>query len=209
MRCQPHRRSTGINIKPASNLHHAPRIAAAIGCPLGHFLTLNLQQMGVSPFNASSTMSELMQRYQKWVTRPRLSARWKATPAFYAWVLENDEVVGVHAHCMLHLPSGSEAEYIDKVISWLVRLTGTEPPLNAIHMEASPNPENRSYYLIKGGHPAVTAFFNRVHVPQGEIIGKRTGTSMNIGRTAKENLRREGRYRKAQRRFMPSLHAQG
>lgn len=201
--CAGGRRSSGINIKPASNLWHAHKLAEVVGYPLTHHATINLEQIGCSPSMVSERLRHcIINPFRKWVTRPSQRENRHFCEATYAWTLENVPPVGVHVHMMLHLPHGSEQGFEQRLRLWIEDACGRPAVGNEMHIGALSNHGSFSRYLLKGGHKAVSAFFGAEHVPQGTIIGKRSGTSQNVGAHAKRRLRALGSYPTAQRRFI-------
>jgi len=63
-------------------------------------------------------------------------------------------------------------------------------------------------YMMKGINPAYAACFGIRHEPQGIVYGKRSGTSTNLGATAKKKLRGTGKYPPA-KRWKPVPFKQG
>lgn len=189
-------------MRPASNLWHAPKLAEAIGYPFTHFITANLQNAGCPAERASERFRhEVLAPFRKWVTRPGLGAGWALAPATYAWVLENTAIVGVHVHWAVHIPAGGEAAFLAALKGWLQTACGGT--LREIDLDVTDvhNARGLSLYMLKGGLPVVADFFKAAHEPQGVIVGKRSGTSLNIGASVKRDLRAVGLYPHAQRRF--------
>ena len=72
-----------INIKPASNLHHAIRIAEAIKRPLNSFVSINFSHTGCAPEKVCKAFQSLRVKFRKWITRPPARQRTKAVPATF------------------------------------------------------------------------------------------------------------------------------
>ena len=115
----------------------------------------------------------------------------------WLWVHENGDGKGGHCHLLAHVPAGLVPIVTGLQRSWLRRITGQpylarfihskpiggrlglergNPDLHAINLEAA------LAYVLKGASPAAAARFGLTRLePGGGIVGKRCGTSQNIG----------------------------
>ncbi len=181
------RRSRYINRHPAVNLHHARRYSEREGIPFNWAITINFGLAGVPPEAASHLLQRLLaQRFAPWLRRS--SANDNHLRPTYAWSLEAPYGV-VSAHLMIHLPPKLVSAFRTRLIPWLGALSGSAVPSRAIDMRPVYNRIGFTRYILKGIAPAWAAHLAVDPVPQGEIIGKRTGFSRNLGPTAR---RRKG-----------------
>ncbi len=210
--CSRLRRSDGINLKPAGNVYHAPRIAEAIGLPLNYLATINFGLTQLEPDDISGAFSRLRSNhFNKWAGRPPRAAKTLAVPPTFTWVLENEgNHVGVHAHWLVHIPDGRLADFKQRLPIWVTKVAGEfDAGLRVIDVREADTPNRAARYLLKGGRHGVSAFYGARATPQGDVTGKRCGTSENLGRSAKVRLRAEGRYRQAYRRPFTPGHQPG
>jgi hypothetical protein len=188
------RRTTYINRKPASNLWHAFTAAERIGLPFNTFVTLNLTAL--PPDDVSQTFRRLLERhFAPWYRRGTHSG--PSTYA-YAWVIE--AAGGQRAvHWALHVPPARSTDFREQLTRWLQRLAGAENEDGSIHIQPITTWGVR-LYMLKGAQPWYAAFCQIKHVPQGIVIGKRSGFSRSVGPEAR---RRRGIRPRA--RFVPKV----
>jgi hypothetical protein len=194
---RPTRLTSHINRKPASNVHHAARIADHIGLSLNRLVTLNFELTECVGDDASRRFARLRTNYfGKWATRPPRGSHAPGTPPTFVWSLERG---GGHlaAHWLVHVPPGRFREFEARLPSWLIAVAGELLSPRAIHVRPAPTPRSASKYLLKGIDPAYAAFYGINHVPQGIVAGRRSGMSRNLGPTVKRRLRENGEYRVA------------
>lgn len=120
----------------------------------------------------------------------------------WIWVHEGGEGKGGHCHLLAHVPADLVPRLTALQRGWLRRITGQpyrarvihskpiggrlgldtgNPDLHAINVEAA------LAYLLKGASPEVAAQFAlKRRDPPGRVIGKRCGTSQNIGAKARK-----------------------
>jgi len=81
---------------------------------------------------------------------------------------------------------------------WLDAISGALCPAGAVDIRLIDNTKGLRRYGMKGVQEAWAGHFGVIHEPQGLIIGRRSGTSANLGRTARLDLDRQlGIRRKA------------
>jgi hypothetical protein len=117
-------------------------------------------------------------------------------------VQENGDGKGGHCHLLIHVPTGLVSCLPNLQRGWLRTITGQpyrsrvihskpiggrlgletgNPDLHAINLEAALS------YVLKGANTAAAAQFNLDTLePGGRVIGKRCGTSQNIGAKARK-----------------------
>ena len=177
------RRTHHINRYPAVNIHHARRFAARQGVPLNWMVTINFGLSGVTADRASRTLQKLLaQRFAPWLRRSAANDN-RLAPT-YVWSLEAPYGT-VSAHMLLHLPKKLAAEFQTRLLRWLERIAGTELPGRSVNIRQIYNEIGATRYVLKGIHPSWGEHLAVRPVPQGEIIGKRSGFSRNLGPTAR------------------------
>lgn len=123
------------------------------------------------------------------------------TPTAWLWVHENGMGKGSHAHILAHIPADLVPVISRLQRRWLRSISGRPYRKGLIHskpiggrlgLEAT-NPERYLAnmlavleYVIKGAGSDAAAHFNLIQLePGGRVIGKRCGTSQNIGAKAR------------------------
>jgi hypothetical protein len=123
----------------------------------------------------------------------------------WLWTHENGPRKGGHCHLLVHVPAALVARLTALQRGWLRRITGERykarviyskpvggrlglekgnPDLHAVNLEAA------LAYVLKGASTAAAAQFKLTRLePGGRIIGKRCGTSQNIGAKARNEER--------------------
>ena len=175
--------STRINRRPAVNIHHARRCATVWGFPLNTHVSLNLSQCGFSERDAVRMFRKLIsERFSPWLRRNAANDN-GLTPT-YVWTVEAPHGK-VGSHWLLHLPGHLVPAFSRKVLSWLEGL-GATVTSTAVKITKVDNPIGMGRYILKGIDP-VWAKHLAVHpVPQGQVIGKRSGFSRNLGPAARK-----------------------
>jgi hypothetical protein len=193
------RLSRHINRKPAANIYHAARIAEVLGTPLDHFVTINFTKTSCIPGKASGTWQRLLARhFAPWLRRPPKNTRCTATEPAYVWVLEN--AGGLALHWLLHIPAQRSHDLETKLPDWLSTVGATPLEQGAIDIRPVGKPRGAVAYMLKGTNPVYSAGLGVRHIPQGEIVGKRSGFSKSLGPSRKLALRAAGRY--SRRRYV-------
>tara|TARA_R110002049_G_scaffold54908_2_gene152598 strand:- start:3755 stop:4567 length:813 start_codon:yes stop_codon:yes gene_type:complete len=191
------RESHALTAAQIANLRAAKRHAAAIGLPFTRMITIHWQAAGL-PLNdmakATGRFTDLM---SKALARHGSRTVW-------LWVHENGDNKGGHCHLLAHVPAKHVKRLSGLQKGWLRRITGNayrarvicsrpiggrlglevgNPELHAVNLRAAFG------YICKGA-PQIVLDANgidRRHEPGGRIIGKRCGTSQNIGAKARRN----------------------
>lgn len=185
-----------VGAKAAQTNYYADMQAARIGLPINLRVTVNLSLLGINPADATRVFRKMRSsRFSPWIRRPRKGCGPAAVPTDY-YGFENkrgDEVYkkigpglphNVHAHWSLHVPPKRRRDFEFELHRWVNEIAGTKDwPENALRFEEI------TYwwparYLNKGARPAIAARYGATLdtiSEQGAIIGKRTGTSRNIG----------------------------
>lgn len=193
------RSSRHINRKPASNLHHAVRLADVIRLPLTHLVTLDFSGMPDGVEWATARFQRLVSgSFTPWLTRPGTRRGVAPCKPTYIWVAEG-KAGTVHVHWLVHIPPARLLEFEACIRAWMEKAVGQPVADDAVHILRADTPKALSKYLLKGIDPLYAAFYGVRHEPQGLVCGKRSGFSRNLGPSVKRRLRGEGQYRHARR----------
>ena len=178
------RRSTHINRYPAVNIHHARRYASVKGEPFNWMVTINFGFSGVASERASATLQKLLaQRLAPWLRRS--AGNDNDIKPTYVWSLEAPHGV-VSAHLLIHLPLPLSRGFGDRLLKWMEELVGDIVPRRAIDVRPIRSHVGATRYLLKGLRDAWAPHLEVDPVLQGEIVGKRSGFSRNLGPTARK-----------------------
>jgi hypothetical protein len=197
--------SRNISRSAARNLHHATRYTIPIGgketrrkyppanvtmkLALNSFVTINwaLTESGEDLFTELRN-----QRFCRWLRTRSGQMRTIIKPT-YVFARE-----GGHVHWLVHIPDGLLEEFLRLLPRWIAslqnkgkgprkRAENTEPVgVGVVHYEPVYNSVGVRKYLLKGIHPAEAYRFGINAEPQGEVAGRRTGVSRNLGRSARK-----------------------
>jgi hypothetical protein len=182
-------RSRHINRYPAVNIHHARRYASRLGVPFNWMVTINFGIGGVPPEGASAALQKLLaQRLAPWLRRCAQNDN-NVRPT-YVWALEAPYGI-VSAHLLIHLPAQLSKGFDTRLLRWMEGLAGTSVSRRAINIRPIRTLVGATRYLLKGINEAWGPHLEVRPVPQGLIVGKRSGFSRNLGPTA----RKRGGYR--------------
>lgn len=188
-------RTAVINRKPASNLHHAIRIAEVINLPLNRFVTINFEHTTCTASNSTRAFQLLRRKFAKWVTRPPMRNEAARSPATFVWVMEKPlHRQHLNSHWLVHIPDTRLSEFENMLPKWLSKVAGEITDEAAIDVRCADTPRSAGKYMLKGMHPGWAEYFDIRHEPQGLIEGRRSGFTKNLGPTQKRLLRAIGQY---------------
>jgi hypothetical protein len=188
------RRSTSLRLSEVRNILAAADFTAKNSLPLNRHTTIHFDAAGIADPVAS------LRRYTK-LARDWL--RTKGAPFAYIWVRESGDGKGEHAHLLMHVPAHLIRDFARREPSWRKRI-GAKRARGGFHS----TPVGHSYqhadvgiqygepysrylagiisYLVKGADASSVKALTLSRVePGGELWGKRTGMSENIGRAAR------------------------
>jgi hypothetical protein len=186
-----------IRRKPASNLHHATKYAAKIGCPLNTFVTINFAELGIDEKDVSSQFQKMVgQRFAPWLRRT--AANNNGIRPTYVWSLEAASKRPA-VHWMLHLPKSLISIFNKKLDRWVSQISSGDVSPQAIKTEKVNNDVGLKRYLLKGTDPQYAVCIGIRPTDQGIVIGKRSGFSRNLGPVA----RKAGGYKSKPFRIYP------
>jgi hypothetical protein len=201
------RHSRHIGHKAAQTIYYAiGEHAARIGLPITHLVTINFSLTGIQPDRAVEAFQIIRRsRFNKWATRPRKGAGAAFTPTYVYWfenVRDNvaidgpDETQNVHVHWLVHLPAERSHDFKGRLWGWVDELAGSISAGNAIDIKPAYNPKGLRPYALKGAAPATAKHFGATPIDQGLIVGRRAGTSANLGPKARIALDKQLRIRR-------------
>lgn len=191
------RESHALSTAQVGNLIAAARHADVIGLPLTRMISIHWEAAGVSLVGMAKATGRFIDLLTKALARKGARTSW-------LWVHENGDRKGGHCHLLAHVPADLVPILTRLQKRWLRGITdkpyrarvihskpvggrlGLErgnPDLHAVNLEAALS------YVLKGAcAEAALQFALKRTEPGGCVIGKRCGTSQNIG--AKARLRK-------------------
>ena len=189
------RESYTLTVAQVGNLKAAQRHADKIGLPFTRMITIHWEAAGVPLEGMAKATGRFTDLMSKALARHGSEAAW-------LWTHENCGPKGGHCHLLSHVPAGLVPVITRLQIGWLRRITGKPYRARVIHSKPvggrlgleRGNPELHAInlevafaYLLKGASTEAASKFNLNPVePGGRVIGKRCGTSQNIGAKARK-----------------------
>lgn len=186
------RTSDSLSLDQAANIIEAAQFAAAAGVPFNRHLTIHWQQAGIADERAAWATGRFLKLAGDWIATAGDRFSW-------AWVRENGDRKGSHAHILLHLPAPTRIGGMQR--RWLRLITGLAYSASTIKTgriggtagaaQSAPaayevNLAAVVRYILKGACPAAARKLGLERLEAGgRIIGKRAATSQNIGRAAR------------------------
>jgi hypothetical protein len=187
--------SYSLTRQQVANLTAAVEHAERIGLPLNRMMTVHWEASGVPLEAMARATGRLTDLLSKALTRHGSRTAWE-------WVHESGEGKGGHCHLLVHVPPALVSEVSRRQRSWLKRITGrpyrprailSKPIGGLIGLETG-NPDLHAVnlatalgYLIKGADSEAAERFGIQKLEAGgRVIGKRCGTSQNIGPKARK-----------------------
>jgi len=189
------RESHALTAAQIANLMAAERHADKIGLPFTRMITIHWEAAGVPLAGMAKATGRFTDLMTKGLARHGSSTAW-------IWVHENGDRKGGHCHLLAHVPAALVPVLTRLQRGWLRRITGNpycsgvihskpiggrlglevgNPDLHAVNLEAALS------YVLKGASAEAAAQINLERLEQGgRIIGKRCGTSQNIGAKARK-----------------------
>lgn len=191
------RESYALTAAQIGHLKAAARHAAEIGLPFTRMITIHWEGAGVPLADMAKATGRFIDLITKALSRHGSRTAW-------LWVHENGHGKGGHCHLLIHVP-GNMVHIVNGLQrGWLRRITGNKYRKRVIHSEPVGgrlgleigNPDLHASnliaafaYLLKGASTdaAIQYGLQRV-VHGGYVIGKRCGTSQNIGIKARREI---------------------
>jgi len=168
--------------------------ATAIGLPLNRMVTIHWESAGVPLSAMPRATGRFTDMLAKALARQGAKTSW-------VWVHEGGPEKGGHCHLLAHVPADLVQMVTRAQRGWISRITGKpylarvirstpigrrlgledgNPPLHAANLDAALR------YIVKGASPESASQFGLTRLePGGLILGKRSGTSQNIGPKAR------------------------
>lgn len=181
-------RNRADRISDSLTAEQARKLIAAIGraeklsMPINRHIIVHWEAMGVPDSCAMAATTQWLKAYREWA----------GGRTAYVWTRENGDGKGSHLHMLAHLPAGKRWHGA-RSRRWLTHISGNPYKAGAIKthcIKGSQSPGSPVYvenlqtvvaYILKGVSPDTAAALGIAHKPGGRIIGKRSGTSRNIG----------------------------
>ena len=188
------RESHALSIAQVANLKAASAHASAIGLPFTRMITIHWEAAGLPLGRMAHATGRFTDLLSKAVARHGSTTAW-------LWTHENGDRKGGHCHLLAHVPAALVPRLTGLQRGWLGRIAGRPYRARVIHsrpiggrlgLEAG-NPELHAanlrtalLYVVKGASPAAASELDLARLePGGRVIGKRCGTSQNIGAKAR------------------------
>lgn len=189
------RENHALTTAQIANLRAAERHAATIGLPFTRMISIHWEAAGVPLSGMAKATGRFTDLMAKALSRHGAATSW-------LWVHENGDGKGGHCHLLAHVP----ADLVDRLTKlqrgWLRRITGQPYRARVIHSrpigktcdtyrsnlnDYCSNVVMALAYVLKGSSPEAALHFGLERAePGGRIIGKRCGTSQNIGAKARQ-----------------------
>jgi hypothetical protein len=188
------RESHALGKTHVANLLAATRHAEKIGLPFTRMISIHWEAAGVP----AQFMARATGRFTDLMTK--MLARHGSCTA-WLWTHENGDRKGGHCHLLAHVPAALVPLLTKLQKGWLRRITGKPYRARVIHSKPiggklgleNGNPELHAVnleralsYLLKGADEKTATKFVLQHEQGGRVIGKRCGTSQNIGPKARK-----------------------
>ena len=192
------RESHALTAAQIGNLKAAERHANAIGLAFTRMISIHWQAAGVPLAGMAKATGRFTDLMAKALARHGSGTAW-------LWTHENCGPKGGHCHLLAHVPADLVPVVTGLQRGWLRRITGQpyrtrvihskpiggrlgleagNPDLHAINLEAA------LAYVLKGASPEAASQFALERLEAGgRVIGKRCGTSQNIGAKARAMIR--------------------
>ena len=172
------RRTRHITLRQANNLIAACEFAGAIGCRLN--VSVDIFWLMFSGYaEDTKRLAKCQQRLSKWFVRRDFQLSW-------IWVREIGANGALHTHILLHVPPWlMEDEEFQIAFERSLEPEGGPTHEKAIVIKPAYSPEGKLRYMLKGMSRADANRFKVRASFQGEIEGKRVGTTQNLGPRAR------------------------
>lgn len=188
------RQSHALSFGQIANLIAAAAHANEIGLPFNRMITIHWEAAGVPLDGMAKATGRFIDLLTKATARHGGRTAW-------LWVHEGGEKKGGHFHLLAHVPADLVPTISKLQRGWLRRITGR--PYRASVIRSRPiggrlgietgnpalhaaNLEVVLEYLLKGADPTAAELHGLARIePGGLVIGKRCGTSQNIGLKAR------------------------
>ncbi|NML94968.1 hypothetical protein [Novosphingobium olei] len=193
------RESHALTAAQIGNLKAAERHAEKIGLPFTRMISIHWQAAGVPLAGMAKATYRFTDLLTKALARHGSRTAWLWT---HENVPGNTHDKGGHCHLLIHVPADLVPIVTALQRGWLRRITGQPYRARVIHSKPiggrlgleTGNPDLHAInlgaaltYVLKGAsHDAAQQFNLERLEPGGRVIGKRCGTSQNIGAKARK-----------------------
>lgn len=177
-----------------ANMEAAFKHAAHIGLPLTRFITIHWKAAGVSLEGMVKATGRFLDLAGKAMARRGKCTSW-------VYVHENGVLEGWHCHILLHVPRELVSYVQRRQIRWIKRITGRAYQPRVIKTrsvggflgvdQVSPDVHHHNVagalkYMVKQANEEAAACFQLPRLGGlSLVVGKRAGTSQNIGLSAR------------------------
>lgn len=188
------RESHGLTSAQIGNLIAGTNHAERIGLTFTRMITLHWEAAGIPLSGMVQATGQFVDLLTKALARNGRSTA-------ILWVHENGDGKGGHCHLLAHVPADLVAVVTALQLGWLRRITGQPYRARVIHSKPiggrlrlevgnpdlhAVNLEGALAYILKGASPEAASQFGLARSESGgRVIGKRCGTSQNIGQKAR------------------------
>lgn len=188
------RESYYLDARQVGELIEAAKQATQIGCPLNRFISIHWELAGIESWEMPRATRAFTDRLRKTLKRHGSETAW-------VYVHENSCGTGWHCHFLAHVPPHLITHVQRLQRGWIKAITGQSYRKGVISSSAvgrrvgleTSNPELWSVnmvetlgYMLKAANDEARRKYGLSRPPQrGMIVGKRCGTSQNIGQSAR------------------------
>jgi hypothetical protein len=193
------RESHALTAAQIGNLKAAQRHAEKIGLPFTRMISIHWQASGVPLAGMARATGRFTDLMAKTLARHGTGTAWLWT---HENVTGNCHDKGGHCHLLAHVPADLVPVVTALQRGWLRRITGQPYRARVIHSKPiggrlgleTGNPDLHAVnlkmalaYVLKGASPEAASQFDLERWERGgRVIGKRCGTSQNIGARARK-----------------------
>lgn len=183
------------------NVAAAAGHALCLGLPLTRLITVHWKAAGIALERMVQATGHFLDIATKWLRRQGSATAW-------SYVHENGDAEGWHSHILLHVPAELAVLLVRRQRSWITRvceatytkgtikgrIVGSRLGIERSHPELYQRNLDRCVaYIVKQTSLAAARQHGLTRTAQpGLVIGKRAGTSENIGPTARQSCRSAG-----------------
>ncbi len=178
-----------ITLEAAENIIQATGFSAQLDVPINRHLTISWAVADV-PGRVSDAQGKFLELASKWL-------RYHSVTPAYVYVIENGPVLGLHSHIAIHIPDELAREFRKMTDRWVRSLGGSPRTKGALLLSPKDKFAPRSHhqsirhllrYILKGTEQSAADLLNinTEYTKAGVVIGRRCGTSENIGKKARE-----------------------
>ena len=172
-----------LTARQVQGLFDAAAHAKFIGAPLNRHVIISLRD---APGRAQDALGCILERVSKW-------GRYRGLQMAWLWTLEYGHRHGVHVHLLMHTRRGSRTALLGelrKLVRGVLRakrLENTTIRFKRVGRLGTKVDKGVLHYVCKNCSPIAARRFAIDPSPHAAILGKRCGTSENIGPSARRS----------------------